>query len=158
MINSVDYVTTGNMIKNAQGVTVFDGVVPDSGVHAYKVNDILLSNIRPYLQKIWQADRDGGASTDVLVLRTTREYDPRFLYYQMRRKKYFDYVMEDVSGVKMPRGKKPHILKFQILDIPLTEQVEIADQVSQIDEAIHDLERRLTELEGKKKSVLSQYL
>lgn len=146
------------MLKNAEGVAEFNGVVPDTGVHAYKVNDILLSNIRPYLQKIWQAERDGGASTDVLVLRTTGEYDPRFLYYQMRRKKYFDYVMEDVSGVKMPRGKKPHILKFQILDIPLTEQVEVADQVSRMDVTIHEFERRLIELESKKKNVLSHYL
>ena len=28
---------------------------------------MLVANIRPYLKKIWLADREGGASADVLV-------------------------------------------------------------------------------------------
>lgn len=159
LVNSDDYITTENMLKNAEGVTLFAGVVPESSVNAYRVNDILLSNIRPYLQKIWQADRDGGASTDVLVLRvTTTEYDPRFLYYQMRRKGYFDYVMEDVSGLKMPRGKKPHILGFPVIDIPLSEQINIADRASQVNAAIRELQQQLANLIEKKEQILRQYL
>jgi len=111
-VMAVDYITTDNMLQQCEGITEYEGEVPAGTVVAYIKNDILLSNIRPYLKKIWFADKDGGCSADVLVLRVTGSYNPTFLYYQMKRQQYFDYVMEDISGVKMPRGKKPHILNY----------------------------------------------
>lgn len=68
-IESETYITTDNMLQNKLGVLPFEGVANISSITEYKPEDILISNIRPYLKKIWLADKEGGCSKDVLVLR-----------------------------------------------------------------------------------------
>lgn len=61
-IESETYITTDNMLQNKLGVLPFEGVANISSITEYKPEDILISNIRPYLKKIWFADKDGGCS------------------------------------------------------------------------------------------------
>ena len=77
-IESETYITTDNMLQNKLGVLPFEGVANISSITEYKPEDILISNIRPYLKKIWLADKEGGCSKDVLVLRSadTSKYLP----------------------------------------------------------------------------------
>lgn len=77
-IESETYITTDNMLQNKLGVLPFEGVANISSITEYKPEDILISNIRPYLKKIWFADKEGGCSKDVLVLRSadTSKYLP----------------------------------------------------------------------------------
>ena len=59
----------------------YDGSPTTDTVVEYRKGDILLSNIRPYLKKLWLADRGGGCSPDVLVIRVKDErINPEFLY------------------------------------------------------------------------------
>lgn len=153
-----DYITTDNMLQQCEGITAYEGKVPSGTVVAYTKFDILLSNIRPYLKKIWFADKNGGCSTDVLVLRVTGLYNPSFLYYQLRQQRYFDYVMENVSGVKMPRGKKEHILNYPVYDLPITEQNRIVAEISGYETEIARLTNSLTGISNKKQAVLREYL
>ena len=69
-IESETYITTDNMLQNKLGVLPFEGIANISSITEYKPEDILISNIRPYLKKIWFADKEGGCSKDVLVLRS----------------------------------------------------------------------------------------
>ena len=69
-IESETYITTDNMLQDKLGILPFEGVANISSITEYKPEDILISNIRPYLKKIWFADKDGGCSKDVLVLRS----------------------------------------------------------------------------------------
>lgn len=82
-IESETYITTDNMLQNKLGVLPFEGVANISSITEYKPEDILISNIRPYLKKIWFADKEGGCSKDVLVLRSadTSKYLPKYLLY-----------------------------------------------------------------------------
>lgn len=95
-IESETYITTDNMLQNKLGVLPFEGVANISSITEYKPEDILISNIRPYLKKIWLADKEGGCSKDVLVLRSadTSKYLPKYIFYMLRRDSFFDYVME----------------------------------------------------------------
>lgn len=52
-IESETYITTDNMLQNKLGVLPFEGVANISSITEYKPEDILISNIRPYLKKIW---------------------------------------------------------------------------------------------------------
>lgn len=61
-IESETYITTDNMLQNKLGVLPFEGVANISSITEYKPEDILISNIRPYLKKIWLADKEGGCS------------------------------------------------------------------------------------------------
>ena len=59
-IESETYITTDNMLQNKLGIVPFEGEANISSITEYKKDDILISNIRPYLKKIWFADKDGG--------------------------------------------------------------------------------------------------
>ena len=82
-IESETYITTDNMLQNKLGIVPFEGEANISSITEYKKDDILISNIRPYLKKIWFADKDGGCSKDVLVLRSadTNKYLPKYIFY-----------------------------------------------------------------------------
>ncbi|MCL2360073.1 restriction endonuclease subunit S [Candidatus Bathycorpusculum sp.] len=101
-----NYISTENMITNKEGITRSTGLPAVSQTSAYKNNDVLVSNIRPYFRKIWLADRDGGCSNDILVLRAKKNCKPAFLYYLLSDNKFFDYATATSKGTKMPRGDK----------------------------------------------------
>lgn len=89
--------------------------IPDKGsVVAYKKDDVLVSNIRPYFKKIWQASHDGGCSADVLVFRNRENVNAKFLYYLLSADSFFDYSMATAKGTKMPRGDKSQMMKFAV--------------------------------------------
>lgn len=120
---------------------------------------ILLSNIRPYLKRNWLADKDGGCSPDVLVIRLdSRDYLPEYVYHVMARQRFFDYVMTDVKGMKMPRGNKDNIMRYEIPIIPLTEQQQVINQVKEYKEQINMAHKIIAGCPKRKKAVLENYL
>ena len=158
--NKENYVTTDNMLQDFKGIRRFDGeTTAESGIQ-YKEKDILLSNIRPYLKKLWFSDTVGVASPDVIVMRviTADLVNEKFIYLQLRTQKFIDYVMLDVSGVKMPRGKKAHIEKYSIILPSIEEQNNIIKTVEEYESEISTLQSRLSELSGMKNKVLEKYL
>ena len=132
-LSAETYISTENMLPNKEGVTE-SSKLPDSiFVRGYRKGDVLLSNIRPYFKKIWQADRDGGCSNDVLVIRAKQELDPAFLYYLLSEDGFFDFTMATATGTKMPRGDKNAIMRYKVPNIDLKNQVRIAEFLSAID-------------------------
>lgn len=108
------YISTDNLLQDCQGKTLYDGTPNITSMIAYREGDIPVSNIRPYLKEIWQADCKGGYNPDVLVFRPVDGVLPKYVYYSMRRQKFFDRAMTDVKGMKMPRGKKDVIENFPL--------------------------------------------
>jgi type I restriction enzyme S subunit len=106
------YVSTDNMLPNKKGVDVANKLPTVSSVAMFKKGDILLSNIRPYLKKIWQASFKGGASNDVLCLVPKVSTMSSYIYTVLEQDSYFDYVMQGAKGTKMPRGDKDWIMNF----------------------------------------------
>lgn len=159
-IKSETYITTDNMIQNKLGVLPFEGVANISSITEYKSEDILISNIRPYLKKIWFANKEGGCSKDVLVLRSadTSKYLPKYIFYMLRRDVFFDYVMEGKKGVKMPRGNKEDIMKYKI-PIPLfEEQKRIIAQIEAIELKITQARTLIENAASEKQAILDKYL
>lgn len=142
-IDTRKYVSTDNMLSNLAGVTPNKSIVPYASVREFKSGDILLSNIRPYLKKMWFADYDAGCSTDVLVLRVVADLiDSRFLYRVLARDTFFEFVSAKAVGTKMPRGDKRVIAVFQVPIPQLAEQQAIADLLGEQDAAIAVLEEK----------------
>ena len=146
------------MLQDFEGVRPYDGEPLAGSVIEYKRGDILMSNIRPYLKKIWLADRDGGCSPDVMVFRPTAEVMSEFVYYMIRRQTFIDYVMNDVKGMKMPRGNKDNIIRYAI-PVP---QPEIQQQIVA---RIHIHEAKIAEAKAvidgsaeRKQAILDKYL
>lgn len=144
-LNEKNYVSTENMLSDKGGIV--DSSYPPSGNNspAFKSNDILVSNIRPYFKKIWFAQYEGGCSNDVIVFKPNEEkVDPKFLYFQLSKDEFFDYMMSGANGTKMPRGNKKAIPKFKF-SIPksLNTQKRIASILSTYDDLIENNLKRI---------------
>src|SRR5574344_1077262 len=135
-LSDKNYISTENMLPNKSGI-VNATTLPNSQLtSAFQENDILISNIRPYFKKIWQAKYCGGCSNDVLVLRAKQSINPKFLYYLLSEDKFFDYATATSKGTKMPRGDKSAIMKYEVPVFSEPKQEKIANILYTIDEKI----------------------
>ncbi len=135
-LSDENYISTENMLPNKSGIVKASTLPNLQLTPAYQENDVLISNIRPYFRKIWQAEYCGGCSNDVLVLRAKKSVNPKFLYYVLSEDKFFDYATATSKGTKMPRGDKTAIMKYEVPEFSETEQEKIANILFPIDEKI----------------------
>ena len=135
-LTDADYISTENMLPNKWGITTASSLPSTIQTQAYKKDDVLVSNIRPYFKKIWFADFDGGCSNDVLVFRAKEGTDARFLYYVLADDAFFDYSTATSKGTKMPRGDKTAIMQYEVPHFDLPIQKKIAEILADIDDKI----------------------
>ena len=131
-----NYISTENMLTEKAGVTVASGLPTTSQTSKYQCSDVLISNIRPYFKKIWYANKVGGCSNDVLVMRANEKYNSLFLYYVLSNDEFFNYATATAKGTKMPRGDKTAIMDYDVPNIPLEEQRQIARILSCLDDKV----------------------
>lgn len=149
-----DYVTTDNLLQNKEGVTLAISLpVNNTNLTKYEKGDTLVSNIRPYLRKIWFANKSGGCSNDVLVFRAKEKNDPAFLYYSLLQNNFFDFVMAGAKGTKMPRGDKSQMMNFSVSHFDLPTQQKIAQVLSTLDRKIALNQQINAELEKMAKTL-----
>jgi len=154
------YIGTENMLADKAGVTQNFASVPYKVVREYIKGDVLTSNIRPYLKKIWLADRNGGCSTDVLVLRTHDRAVciPEFLVMLVSDDAFFDFAMANAVGTKMPRGDKKVLVNFEVRLPSVPEQQAIASVLSDMDAEIAALEAKRAKYESIKQGMMQELL
>lgn len=125
-LNKENYVGVENLLQNKLGKTSSNYVPTEGSFIEYLPNDILIGNIRPYLRKIWLADKTGGTNGDVLVIHLTdKNILPRYLYHILANEHFFEYNVKYSKGAKMPRGDKAAILQYEFDVPPLEEQHRI---------------------------------
>ena len=125
-LDKENYIGVENLLQNKQGKTSSNYVPTEGSFIEYLPNDILIGNIRPYLRKIWLADKTGGTNGDVLVIRLTdKNIIPRYLYHILANEHFFEYNVKYSKGAKMPRGDKTAILQYEFDVPPLEEQQRI---------------------------------
>ena len=151
-VSNDSFVSIDNMLQNKKGITT-STTHPKGSLIAFTEGDILIGNIRPYLRKIWYADRKGGCSPDVLVLKAKPGIDPKFLYYSLFRDDFFHHMLKGSKGTKMPRGDKSQILRFHLPEIDFKQQQRVAKVLSVLDEKIEINKRINTELEAMAKTI-----
>ena len=128
------YVSTDNMLPDKGGVRWNSEMnyAVNAGIK-YQIGDILVSNIRPYLKKIWHADCNGICSPDVLVFRIKgKEVLDKYLFEILSCDLFFDYMMAGNTGLKMPRGDKNSVRKFQGPIPPVEIQKQIIYECSKV--------------------------
>lgn len=135
-LTDAGYISTENMLPNKGGITTASSFPSTVQTQAYKKDDVLVSNIRPYFKKIWFADCNGGCSNDVLVFRAKADTDARFLYYVLADDAFFDYSTATSKGTKMPRGDKTAIMQYDVPHFDLPTQKKIAGILADIDDKI----------------------
>ena len=127
-ISLADYVTTDSLLPNKEGKTIATNLPPTiCSLTHYRKGDVLVANIRPYLKKVWLADKEGGCSSDVLVFRAKEGYISSFLYAVLLQDCFFDYAMKGAKGSKMPRGDKEQIMRYELPIFSPQEQENIGN-------------------------------
>ena len=157
-ITANNYITTDNMLQDFEGIRPYEGEPQSGNVTEYKQGDILMSNIRPYLKKLWLADRDGGCNPDVMVFRPTAEVIPECVYYMLRRQVFIDYVMNDVKGMKLPRGNKDNIIRYSIPKPHTSIQQQIVEEISIHEATIASAKSVIDSSAERKQAILDKYL
>lgn len=136
---------TGRRIPDADAAS--DGVATH-----FLPGDVLFGKLRPYLAKVYLADCEGVASTELLVLRSEEDVCPEFLRYYTVSRDFINAVDSSTYGAKMPRANWELIGNLPFLIPSPEEQRSIAEfldrKTGQIDELIgkkKDLIQKLTE-------------
>ena len=136
-ISLEEYVTTDCILQNKRGRECATNLPPQScSLVCYKKGDVLIANIRPYLKKIWYADMDGAASSDVLVFRAKDGHSSEFLFAALLQDAFYDYVMQGAKGSKMPRGDKEQIMRYEMPTLSVAEE-SIGKFIMDINRKIH---------------------
>lgn len=151
------YISTENMLPNKGGVVKAESIPNCKSTSKYEPHDILLSNIRPYFCKIWYADKEGGCSNDVLVIKAKKGYLPKFLYYVLSDQNFFNYDTVTSKGTKMPRGSKNAIMKYLVPDVDIFTQRRIASILSAYDNLIENNNKRIRLLEQMAENLYKEW-
>lgn len=149
-----NYVSTENILPGYSGVAKASKLPTTGSVTRYRPNDTLVSNIRPYLKKVWVADKEGGASNDVIVIRAKQSLLPQYLSCLLKNDAFIDYVMTGAKGVKMPRGDVGSMKAYPTLYPSIAEQQKIADCLSSLDELITAQGHKVDALKTHKKGLM----
>jgi len=152
-VDKTNYVGVDNLLQNREGKKDSSKVPTKGNLIGFRKGDILIGNIRPYLKKIWHSDRMGGTNGDVLVINiTNKNITSRYLYQVLADDKFFEYNMQHVKGVKMPRGNKNKIMEYFIPVPSLEEQKRIVSILDKFDTLTASIsEGLLKEIEQRKK-------
>lgn len=65
---------------------------------AFLPGDVLYGRLRPYLNKVWVADRAGACSGELLVLRPKAGMDARYIALNLHSQRYVYYASHIVTG------------------------------------------------------------
>lgn len=153
------YVSTENLVANRGGFQPSQEYPITTEGIGYKEGDILVSNIRPYLKKIWLAHHDGVCSSDVVVFRTKDNVTSAFLFQLLSADSFFDYVMSNAVGTKMPRGDRKVMQDYPIVfPAIIDEQRKITEALSNLDSNIELTHRLITKYESIKKTTVKKLM
>ena len=131
------YVTTDSLLQDKKGRECAQNLPPvTTNLTHYQPGDVLVANIRPYLKKVWFADCEGGASSDVLVFRAKNANDSTFVYAILMQDSFYDYAMKGAKGSKMPRGDKDQIMRYEFPTFSPEQRKNIGKFITDIESKI----------------------
>ncbi len=132
------------------------GNLKSSAKKFYK-RDVLYSRLRPYLNKIWVADRDGLCSSEFIVLPEQQDIDPKFLAYRINARDFVAFANSLNSGDR-PRVNFRQISPFGIPDFDVDEQRLIVEKIetlfSELDKGVESLKTARQQLKAYRQAVL----
>lgn len=126
---------------------------------AFESGDVLFGKLRPYLAKVWVADRCGSAVGDFLVVRPTSDLDPHFLAHHLLSPARIDEITSSAFGSKMPRANWESVRELE-LEIPEAEHqalvIDFLDrETTEIDAFIADQEELIALLTERRAAAIT---
>ena len=142
------------MLQDYKGIVSATNLPTNTNVVKFSKGDVLLSNIRPYLKKVWYADKNGGCSADVFVFKALPICDSNFLHHVIANDRFIKFVMGGAKGLKMPRGDKEQMITYKVGLPCIEEQKKIANLLSLLDERISTQNKIIEDLKTLKSAII----
>ena len=134
----------------------------ESAVTLFKRGDVLFGKLRPYLEKVYEADFNGKCTGEILAFKPGR-ISSRFLFYCVGSRWFIERCNTLAYGAKMPRVSWPtQLAQFNVPLPPLSEQERIAAYLdascATIDATVDIKRRQIETLDGLRKSTAHKIL
>jgi type I restriction enzyme, S subunit len=100
--------------------------------------DVLYGRLRPYLNKVWRADRDGLCSTEFIVLPPSDAIDPDYLRYRLLAQDFVSFALH------LNAGDRPRVDFDQLADFP----VALPSSPDQQRRIVAEIEQQFTRLDA----------
>lgn len=98
----------------------------------FNAGDVVYGRLRPYLRKVFVADRDGIAVTDLIPLRSRGGIEPGFLRDYLLSPFHSKYIGPLMAGIRMPRLRTSDLEVMPLPLPPLNEQRRIVARLEEL--------------------------
>lgn len=154
--NSLPYIGLEN-IESGSGRYIDTTSEVEGMANRFCKNNVLFGKLRPYLSKVYLAEKDGICSTEFIVY-DTKSNNCRFIHKLLLSQAFIEVVNSSTYGAKMPRANSDFINNIYVQIPPLSEQQSIANYLdqkcSEIDELISIKQQKIEKLKDYKKSLI----
>ena len=129
-----------------------------SSKRVFQRGDVLFGRLRSYLRKYWLAEREGFCSTEIWALVPEKERVESGFLFQIVRLDEFITATGISYGTHMPRSDWSTIKEWPFPLPPVKEQKAIAAVLSDIDDEIEALDKRLAKTRDLKQGIAQELL
>ncbi|MFZ2956558.1 MAG: restriction endonuclease subunit S [Candidatus Ozemobacteraceae bacterium] len=120
--------------------------------------DVLYGKLRPYLNKVVLAEKDGFCTTEIIPIKPTAFISGKYLFYWLKHPEFLEYVTAESHGLNMPRLGSEAANNAPFILSPVNEQKRIVSKLdavlARVDACRERLARVPTILKRFRQSVL----
>jgi len=125
----------------------------------FNTNHVLYGRLRPYLNKVYQAEYEGVASGEFIILKTIKAFNPNYLKLILHQQDFVHWSNNQSAGDK-PRVKFDQIALYPIKVPTIKEQhqiiQEIESRLSVCDTVEKDITDSLEKAQALRQSILKK--
>jgi type I restriction enzyme S subunit len=129
-----------------------------SSKNRFYEGQILYGKLRPYLDKVIVADRDGCCTTEIVPFSVYGGIDPHFIRWCMKTPDFIAYADGSTYGMNLPRMGTKSAIAAPIPLPPLAEQKRIVAKLDELMALCDALEARQAEETGLKRAAAASAL
>ncbi|MFH2030879.1 MAG: restriction endonuclease subunit S [Bacteroidota bacterium] len=129
---------------------------------AFKVGDTIFNKLRPYLHKVYFAEKDGGLFGELLIVYSFGELIPKLIFYKLFSKIFIDIVDGSTQGTKMPRANWNDFINQLFISFPKNKEEQhqivqhIETETERIDGTISKIEKEIELLAEYRIALISE--
>lgn len=161
--DDIDFLIAVENIESGTGKIV--NINPDKkyegDLRKFEKEDVLFNKLRPYLAKVYLAEKKGFCVGELLIFRAKDIILPKYLFYRVFSRDFITEVNSSTYGSKMPRASWEDFISHLRIPYPkLQEQQQIVSyletQTNRIDITIKKIEKEIELLHEYRQALISE--
>ncbi len=164
LIDTSDFKIAVENIESASGrlVNMGEDKNYEGQLSAFKKGDTIFNKLRPYLHKVYLAEKDGGLYGELLIVYSMDELIPEFLFFKLFSKEFIDIVDGSTQGTKMPRANWNDFISQLLISFPKDKKEQaiivklIQTETERIDHTISKIEKEIELMEEYRTTLISE--